>query len=131
MTRLSNFPLKPATTDKFTNDLFRTVYNNRSSKEVEIFLNHLLTPVEIETFAKRLQIFKALRSGTTYLEIGDEIKVTGATISKMNNILRKAGDNFLKFLDYLIEKDNAIKQREKEEGFTKGSKQLYKQRLRR
>lgn len=92
-------------------------------------MEHLLTPVETDTFAKRLEIFKELRKGSTYSEIGDKVKVTGATTAKMNNILRKADGKFLSFLDRLADQDLIMEKRKKESKYAKGSKQVYKKRI--
>lgn len=73
---------------------------NRS--EIELFLKDILSPTEIIILSKRIEILKQLRKKYDYSNIRDSIKVTDSTIAKMSEKLQKAGENFLKILDYLI-----------------------------
>ena len=130
MTMLSKSLLKPFYHERLTNKFLSAVNKNRDITATRNFLRHLLTPVEIDTFAKRLEIFKELRRNSTYFGISDKVKVTGATITKMNNIILKADEKFLRFLDELVEEDSREEHLEQESKYSKGSKQLYKRRVR-
>jgi Trp operon repressor len=129
MTRLSRFKLNNNVYQKFVADFFDATYNQDSPANLQTFLKHLLTPTEIETFAKRLAILKRLRKKLSYWEINDEVKVTGATITKMSNILQRAESQFLKILDRSVERDKTAERKRKESKFVKGSKQLFSRRL--
>ena len=130
MTMLSKSRLKPFYRERLINKFLSAVNKNRDISATRNFLGHLLTPVEIDTFAKRLEIFKELRRNSTYFGISDKVKVTGATITKMNNIILKADEKFLRFLDELVEEDSREEHLEQESKYSKGSKQLYKRRIR-
>lgn len=126
---LSRHKLKPSYHQNLITQFYTAINKRHSLEEAERFMEHLLTPVETDTFAKRLEIFKELRKGSTYSEIGDKVKVTGATTAKMNNILRKADGKFLSFLDRLADQDLIMEKRKKESKYAKGSKQVYKKRI--
>ncbi len=128
MTQLSKHRLRPAVRKMLINKFFKATHKHRSTEGLENYLQHLLTPVEIETFAKRLEIFKLRRERLTYGEIWERVKVTGATINKMNNVLLKGNDKFVVFIDKLIEEDKREEAREKESKYFKSSKQIYRQR---
>ena len=127
---LSRNKLKPIYREQILNRFLQAVTKNRNIAETNNLVRHLLTPVEIDTFAKRLEIFKELRRNSTYFGISDKVKVTGATITKMNNIILKADEKFLRFLDELVEEDSREEHLEQESKYSKGSKQLYKRRIR-
>ncbi len=129
MTQLSKHRLTPAIKERLANKFFESVHQRRTIEDTKIFLSHLLTPIEIETFAKRLEIFKLRRKGLTYGEIWERIKVTGATINKMTNLLLKANGKFVGFIDKLIEEDRSEEKADKESKYFKGSKQLYRRRV--
>src|SRR3989344_6050179 len=113
MTRLSRYKLKPQIRSKFIERLFEGFFKQKPLEKLEVLLNHLLTDTEIETFAKRLEIIKQLRRGSTYWEIKDSVRVTNATITKMHNILMRADKDFLRSLDKLIDEDGLEEEKER------------------
>lgn len=130
MTRLSRFKLRPQIKGKYIGRLSKGFFKQKPLEKLEIFLSHLLTDTEIETFAKRLEIIKQLRKGSTYWSIKDDVKVTNATITKMHNILMRADEEFLRSLGTLIKEDNLEEELEKRSKYSKGSKQVYARRVR-
>lgn len=54
----------------------------KSSEEVIIFLEALLTPKELKEIPKRLQIIKLLKSGMPHRDVSEKLKVGIATVSR-------------------------------------------------
>jgi len=129
MTRLSRYKLSPAVKENHIKDFYRSFFDQDSQSDLENFSNHLFTPTEIETFAKRIAILKRLKKGLSYWEIKDEVKVTNATITKMANILQRAAGKFIETLDKLIEDEENQKRKHREARYIKGSKQLYAKKI--
>lgn len=70
-------------------------------EEVIAFLKDLLTPTEIRMLAKRLQIADMLAKGYKYEDIRNYARVTGQTISSVNNRLNFGNDGLIKILQKL------------------------------
>jgi len=129
MTRLSKYKLKPNVRLELVEKFSKALSRQKTTRELENLLDHLLTPTEIDTFAKRLEIIKKLKSKNPYWSIRDEVKVTNATITKMSNILLKANDVFVRSIDALLKEDETEKENERKSRYRKGSKQVYARRF--
>jgi len=127
--KLSSYKLLPKLKEKYINEFYEAIFESSDLEDLKGFGNHLFTPTEIEAFAKRIAILKRLRTGLSYWEIKDEVKVTNATITKMANILQKANQKFVETFDDLIKEENKQERRKKDKLYVKGSKQLYAKRL--
>lgn len=75
-------------------DLCRALVVLESPREVAEALTDLLTPKEIETVAKRLQIAEYLANGMDYHSIRDDLRVGYSTIARVNTWLNLAGEGF-------------------------------------
>ncbi|MBI4057876.1 hypothetical protein HY405_00980 [Candidatus Microgenomates bacterium] len=75
-------------------DLCRALSVLRSPQEVADALTDLLTPKEIETIAKRLQIAEYLVKGNDYGYIRSQLRVGYSTIARVNTWLNLAGEGF-------------------------------------
>lgn len=75
-------------------DLCRALAVLRSSEEVAEALTDLLSPKEVETIAKRLQIAELLVNGEDYEAIRRELKVGYSTIARVNTWLNLSGNGF-------------------------------------
>lgn len=75
-------------------NLCRALAVLKSPKEVADAITDLLTPKEIETIAKRLQIAEHLVKGKDYAVIRSELKVGYSTISRVNTWLNLSGEGF-------------------------------------
>lgn len=75
-------------------NLCRAICVLNSPSEVADALTDLLTPKEIETIAKRLQIAEYLVIGNDYETIRKELKVGYATIARVNTWLNLSGEGF-------------------------------------
>ncbi len=128
MTKISHNPLKPYVKSDILREFWATL-GELQTTSVTQFLKEILSPTEVLMIAKRLAIIRALRENIDYATIRREYKVTDATIAKMNNVLRKADDNFLKILDYLLKRENKrweeFKERRKRAGGHRGGKLIF------
>lgn len=75
---------------KLEKDLFQAFGTLKSDSEIKNFLIDLLTPAELEEFAKRFQIAKLLWHGDkSYLEIAADIKTSTTTVTRVARFLNK------------------------------------------
>lgn len=75
-------------------DLCRALSTLKSPEEVADALLDLLTPKEIETIAKRLQIAEYLVKKIDYDAIREELKVGYSTIARVNTWLNLSGKGY-------------------------------------
>lgn len=75
-------------------NLCRSICVLDSPGEVADALADLLTPKEMETIAKRLQIAEYLIVGDNYKTIREELKVGYATIARVNTWLNLSGEGY-------------------------------------
>lgn len=75
-------------------NLCRSLCVLRSPTEVADAITDLLTPKEVETVAKRLQIAEHLVNGKDYGFIRDHLKVGYSTIARVNTWLNLSGEGF-------------------------------------
>lgn len=75
-------------------NLCRAMTTLRSSQEMADALSDLLTPKEIETIAKRLQIAEFLVKGEGYDVIRKSLNVGYSTIARINTWLNVSGEGF-------------------------------------
>ena len=75
-------------------DLCRAFSTLKTTEEVADALLDLLTPKEIETVAKRLQIADYLVQGVDYSSIREDLRVGFSTIARVNTWLNLSGKGF-------------------------------------
>lgn len=80
-------------------DLCRSIAALRTPEEVGEALTDLLTPKEVETVGKRLQIADYLVRGREYEFIREELKVGNSTIARVNTWLNLSGQGFKMMLE--------------------------------
>ncbi len=74
--------------------LCRALSSLKNSEEAARFLTDLISPQEAEMLAKRLKIAALLTDGKKYGEIQRELKVSHATIARVNVWLNLSGEGF-------------------------------------
>ena len=74
--------------------LCRALSSLKNSEEAARFLTDLISPQEAEMLAKRLKIAALLTDGKKYAEIQRELKVSQATIARVNVWLNLSGEGF-------------------------------------
>lgn len=65
------------------------------------FLIDFFSVTELDSFIKRLEVFKRLHSGDSYAKLNQELSVSPITTSKVAKSLRDSSDNFKDILDQL------------------------------
>lgn len=71
-------------------DLIKAISNLENEKEVENFLNDLLTPAEMDELSTRFQIAKLLwTTDMPYLEIANKLKTSTTTVTRVARFLHK------------------------------------------
>ncbi len=65
------------------------------------FLIDFFSDTEMDTFIKRLEVFKRLSKGESYAKLNHELSVSPITTSKVSKALRDSSDSFKKILDSL------------------------------
>ena len=103
MTKLSQRKAKPEVETRITIELWEALATFRNVGDAENFFRHFFTPTEISMFSKRLEVIKSLIEGFDYQTIRETIKVTGATITRINNILRVGDEELSNQVKKLIE----------------------------
>jgi len=71
--------------------LAQAISDIRSPQSAKEFLSDFLTPSEKEAFVKRLAIAYWLKKERSYANIKENLKVSSATISTVQNIVDKKG----------------------------------------
>ncbi|MEK7517664.1 MAG: YerC/YecD family TrpR-related protein [Patescibacteria group bacterium] len=68
--------------------LVATLRKLKSSKDLSLFLDDLLTEEEILDLAQRIKIAKLILDGKTYDEIAEKVKTSTSTVSKIGQIIK-------------------------------------------
>ncbi len=72
-----------------TNRLFGAILGLKSQNEAEAFFRDLMTEQEIQTFAERFKVAELLTQGVSYRDIYKQTKVSTATITRINQWLKR------------------------------------------
>ncbi len=59
-----------------------------SKKDLEKFLQDILTPAEIETIYERLQIVKLLKQGLSQRDVAEKLQTSTATVNRGARVLK-------------------------------------------
>jgi len=99
-------------------ELCRGLSSLKSSEEVADALLDLLTPKEIETIAKRLQIAEYLVKGYDYISIRNDLKVGFSTIARVNTWLNLSGKGIKTILSRKKKSPKPVSDEEKYDPFS-------------
>lgn len=77
-------------------ELLSTFLKITSKKELENFLEGILTPKELEEIPMRLQIVKMLKKGKPQHQIADELGIGIATVTRGSKELQKGRFKYVK-----------------------------------
>lgn len=94
MPQVSKSPIPKKTDRKIRKAFTRALVDIKSEREMERYIFDLLTPTERVMLAKRLAIAALLIEGLPYHEISERLKVSTATIGRVNLWLGMAGDGY-------------------------------------
>lgn len=107
MVQLSRRPLKNEVKDKIFENLWISLAAVSKKEDVVDFLNDILSLTERLMLAKRLMIAALLIRGWKYREIGDFLKVSGATINSVRSNMERGGRGF-RFIAERLEKEKSF-----------------------
>jgi len=94
MPQISKVPL-PREVEKRIRTAFKESLTRISSgSEMEKYIFDLFTPTEQVMFAKRLAIAALLTKNFPYKEISDKLRVSTATVARINLWLRSSGSGY-------------------------------------
>lgn len=79
--------------------LVATLRKLKSSKDLSLFIDDLLTEEEILDLAQRIKIARLILDGKTYDEIAEKIQTSTSTVSKIGQILKYGKGGFKKTSD--------------------------------
>ncbi|MDP2637671.1 MAG: YerC/YecD family TrpR-related protein [Candidatus Levybacteria bacterium] len=79
--------------------LVATLRKLKSSKDLSLFIDDLLTEEEILDLAQRIKIAKLILDGKTYDEIAEKIQTSTSTVSKIGKIIKYGKGGLDKALD--------------------------------
>jgi len=91
---------KPLDTD-LVFDLINAFRSIKSTEESALFLQDILTANEIKNLSVRLRIAKLLLSGEKQRDISADLKVSIATVTKVNTWLNQKGEGFKQIVSRL------------------------------
>ena len=91
-----NSKLSKKEVEKYFYQLCVAISETKNAKEVAELLRDLLSYQEAEMIAKRLKIAELLLDEFTYDEIQAELKVSAATIARVQEWIRIAGEGYQK-----------------------------------
>lgn len=74
-------------TEEQISELFESIVTIENNEECKNFFTDLCTPLEIQSFAQRLQVAKLLNEGLTFSKIEEITGASSATISRINKCL--------------------------------------------
>lgn len=94
MPQVSKSPIPKKTEQKIRKAFTKALVDIKSEKEMERYIFDLLTPTERIMLAKRLAIAALLIEGLPYQKISEKLKVSTATIGRVNLWLSMAGDGY-------------------------------------
>ncbi len=89
--RVSKLKVNTTLESQLQQTLYQLFTDLKSPQEVEIILKDLLSAVELTTVTKRLAVAYWLANGRSYTNIKDNLKVSSASISDIQQGLKKPG----------------------------------------
>lgn len=108
MTQVSKHPLSPKIENRVYEIFIDSIKRARSSDEVFLFLNDLLSPVEGTMLAKRVAIaFLLIERRYTYKDISKILRVSRGTIAKVNAVLATQGSGYRKIIRGMLRRKAA------------------------
>lgn len=83
----------------------------KNNKEAELFLRDLMTSIEIEDFAKRLQTAELLLNKVSYLEIENITGFSSTTIARVSKWLNSGKDGYKTIISRINHHSNPQKRK--------------------
>lgn len=99
MPQVSRAPLEKQIGRKIRQAFRESLARISSEQEMENYIFDLFTPTERIMLAKRLAIAALLTKGLPYQQIADRLKVSTATVARVNLWLRNSGVGYRKAVE--------------------------------
>ena len=82
--------------------LFGVLATLDTPEKVEHFLTDVCTDTEVEYMAQRVESARLLLSGAPYQQVGELVKISSATLSRVNRCVKRGSGGYAVLLaDYL------------------------------
>lgn len=107
MTMVSKNLMSPSISERIRELLNETIALIRSKKDVGNFFDEFFTRTEKIMFAKRLAIAVLLAKGYDFISVSKTLKVSTATVLKVNVWINHSNGAFKKVIEKIIEKENS------------------------
>ena len=86
---------------KAMEQLFRAILNLETEEECGDFLEDLMTIRELQDISQRFEVAVLLSQGKNYQEVAQEVRVSSATISRVNKCLQYGSGGYQRALEKL------------------------------
>ncbi len=90
-----------------TDRLFQSILNLKDLEECYSYFEDLCTVKEIIDMSQRLDAAILLKKGVSYQQIQNELKISSATIGRVNRCLNYGAGGYLRAIEKLEEEDKA------------------------
>ena len=107
MTQVSRRYLNPKVEQQIFDTFVESFTSLDSKEKASNFLYDLLSPVEQTMLGKRLAIAYMLMNNYTQRTIADTLKVSQATVTKVNGMV-KAGYGYRNIIDHMLKKEAVV-----------------------
>ncbi|PIR43890.1 hypothetical protein COV24_00360 [candidate division WWE3 bacterium CG10_big_fil_rev_8_21_14_0_10_32_10] len=85
----------------FFKDFIDAIDYSQKAGILSDFLLDFFSQTELDSFIKRLEVFKRLHTGHSYAKLNQDLSVSPITASKVSRSLRDSSDSFKGILDAL------------------------------
>jgi uncharacterized protein YerC len=89
--RTSNRKLNASLRNQIEKTFYQLIADLTRPEEVETFLKDFLNDAELEAFTKRMAVAYWLKKGRSYENIKENLKVSSATITTVQALMKKPG----------------------------------------
>lgn len=108
MTMVSKYMLRPDVWERVFNLFSDSLRGIKNKKQFEQFLNDFLSPTEKIMLSKRFATAVLLAKGNSYEEIKNTLRVTSATVAKMNVYIKYGAEGLNKVVYEVLKKNAAL-----------------------
>ena len=87
--------------------LFGVMATLDTPEKVERFLTDVCTDTEVEYMAQRVESARLLLSGATYQQVGEAVKISSATLSRVNRCVQRGAGGYSGLLAEYLQNSGA------------------------
>ena len=89
--------------------LFGVMARLDTPEKVERFLTDVCTDTEVEYMAQRVESARLLLSGATYQQVGESVKISSATLSRVNRCVKRGSGGYSVLLSEYLKNEAETK----------------------